>query len=217
MILLVLCEIILKNTHIFPMNTGSHKEKFMGITELVLLSVGLAMDAFSVSVCKGLGMKKLNLRDGFIIALFFGVFQAGMPLIGYFLGSRFAGYISSFSHWVAFVLLGIIGAKMIFEAFHEDDEASENDEFSLKIGQLFILAIATSIDALAVGIVFAAEQAHLVRSVTLIGIITLALSFAGVIIGNKFGSRYEKKAEIAGGIILVLIGIKLLLDGLGLI
>lgn len=189
----------------------------MGITELVLLSVGLAMDAFSVSVCKGLSMKKLNLRYGFIIALFFGVFQAGMPLIGYFLGSRFAGFISSFSHWVAFALLGIIGAKMIFEALHDEDETNKNGEFSLKIGELFVLAVATSIDALAVGIVFAAAKAHLVLSVTMIGAITFVLSFVGVVIGNKFGSRYEKKAEIAGGLILVLIGIKLLLDGLGLI
>lgn len=189
----------------------------MGITELVLLSVGLAMDAFSVSVCKGLSMKKLSYRDGLVIALFFGIFQAGMPLIGYFLGSRFADYISSFSHWVAFVLLGVIGGKMIFEALHDEDETDEKVGFTLKIGELFVLAIATSIDALAVGIVFAAEGAHLALSVTMIGAITFALSFVGVVIGNKFGSRYEKKAEIAGGLILVLIGIKLLLDGLGVI
>lgn len=194
-----------------------HKEKIMGITELVLLSVGLAMDAFSVSVCKGLSMKKLSYRDGLVIALFFGIFQAGMPLIGYFLGSRFADYISSFSHWVAFVLLGVIGGKMIFEALHDEDETDEKVGFTLKIGELFVLAIATSIDALAVGIVFAAEGAHLALSVTMIGAITFALSFVGVVIGNKFGSRYEKKAEIAGGLILVLIGIKLLLDGLGVI
>lgn len=199
------------------MKSNVHKEKIMGITELVLLSVGLAMDAFSVSVCKGLSMKKLSYRDGLIIALFFGIFQAGMPLIGYFLGSRFAGYISSFSHWVAFVLLGVIGGKMIFEALHDEDETDGNGEFTLKIGELFVLAIATSIDALAVGIVFAAEGAHLALSVTMIGAITFALSFLGVVIGNKFGSRYEKKAEIAGGSILVLIGIKLLLDGLGII
>ncbi len=188
----------------------------MGILELILLSVGLAMDAFSVSVCKGLNMKKLSLKNGAVIALFFGVFQAGMPLIGYFLGSRFADFISSFSHWVAFILLAVIGGKMVFEAVHGGDD-DESREFSLKIGELFILAVATSIDALAVGIVFVAAKVNLILSVSMIGIITFLLSFAGVIIGHKFGSRFEKKAEIAGGIILILIGLKLLLDGLGVL
>lgn len=188
----------------------------MGILELILLSVGLAMDAFSVSVCKGLNMKKLSLKNGAVIALFFGVFQAGMPLIGYFLGSRFADFISSFSHWVAFILLAVIGGKMVFEAVHGGDD-DELGEFSLKIGELFILAVATSIDALAVGIVFVAAKVNLILSVSMIGIITFLLSFAGVIIGHKFGSRFEKKAEIAGGIILILIGLKLLLDGLGVL
>lgn len=188
----------------------------MGILELILLSVGLAMDAFSVSVCKGLNMKKLSLKNGAVIALFFGVFQAGMPLIGYFLGSRFADFISSFSHWVAFILLAVIGGKMVFEAVHGGDD-DESGEFSLKIGELFILAVATSIDALAVGIVFVAAKVNLILSVSMIGIITFLLSFAGVIIGHKFGSRFEKKAEIAGGIILILIGLKLLLDGLGVL
>lgn len=187
----------------------------MGITELVLLSVGLAMDAFSVSVCKGLSMRKLSVKGGLITALFFGVFQAVMPLIGYFLGSRFAEYITSVSHWVAFILLGIIGGKMIYEAFHEDD--SSNGEYRLDIGELFLLAIATSIDALAVGIVFAAEEVNLIFSVSMIGVITFGISFAGVIVGNRFGSRYEAKAEAAGGIILIIIGIKLLLEGLGVI
>lgn len=189
----------------------------MGILELVLLSIGLAMDAFSVSVCKGLNMKKLSVRDGIIIAFFFGAFQTGMPLIGYFLGSRFAGYIASFSHWVAFILLAVIGGKMVFEAVHGGDEEDSSDEFRLKIGELFVLAIATSIDALAVGIVFVAAKANLVLSVSMIGIITFMLSFAGVVIGHKFGSRFEKKAEVAGGVILILIGVKLLLDGLGVI
>ncbi len=188
----------------------------MGILELILLSVGLAMDAFSVSVCKGLNMKKLSLKNGAVIALFFGIFQAGMPLIGYFLGSRFADFISSFSHWVAFILLAVIGGKMVFEAVHGGDD-DESGEFSLKIGELFILAVATSIDALAVGIVFVAAKVNLILSVSMIGIITFLLSFAGVIIGHKFGSRFEKKAEIAGGIILILIGLKLLLDGLGIL
>ncbi len=187
----------------------------MGITELVLLSVGLAMDAFSVSVCKGLSMRKLSVKGGLITALFFGVFQAVMPLIGYFLGSRFAEYITSVSHWVAFILLGIIGGKMIYEAFHEDD--SSDSEYRLDIGELFLLAIATSIDALAVGIVFAAAEVNLIFSVSMIGVITFGISFAGVIVGNRFGSRYETKAEVAGGIILIIIGIKLLLEGLGVI
>ena len=188
----------------------------MGITELILLSVGLAMDAFSVSVCKGLTMKRPDRRGAFVTALFFGVFQAGMPLIGYFLGSRFAGYISSVSHWVAFGLLGFIGGKMIFEALHEEDESGEG-EYRLDLGELTVLAIATSIDALAVGIVFAAEKVNLAFSVSMIGVVTFALSLVGVAIGRKFGSRYEKKAEIAGGVILVLIGTKLLLEGLGVI
>lgn len=188
----------------------------MGITELLLLSVGLAMDAFSVSVCKGLSMKRLNVKGAFVTALFFGVFQAGMPLIGYFLGSRFAEYITSVSHWVAFLLLGIIGGKMIYEAITEKEEESEG-EYRLKIGELFVLAVATSIDALAVGIVFAAEKVNLPFSVTSIGVVTFVLSLAGVGIGHRFGSKYEQKAEIAGGIILILIGTKLLLEGLGII
>lgn len=189
----------------------------MGITELILLASALAMDAFSVAICKGLSMKKLSCRNGLIIALFFGIFQAGMPLIGYLLGSRFAGYITSFSHWVAFGLLGIIGGKMIYESLHDDEEENNSAEYELNIKELLVLAIATSIDALAVGIVFAAEKTNLVISVSMIGVITFVLSFAGVVIGNKFGSKYEKKAEITGGIVLILIGVKLLLEGLGII
>jgi len=130
----------------------------MGITELLLISLGLAMDAFSVSVCKGLSMKKLNLKGGVITALFFGVFQALMPMIGYFLGSRFADFISSFSHWVSFGLLAVIGGKMMIEAVRGGDEEESGKEYSLDIKELFLLAVATSIDALAVGIVFAAEK-----------------------------------------------------------
>lgn len=189
----------------------------MGIAELILLATGLSMDAFSVAVCKGLSMKKLSFSGGFVTALFFGVFQAIMPLAGYFLGSRFASYITSLSHWIAFILLGIIGGKMILEAVHDNDDIPTDKEYQLKIGELFVLAVATSIDALAVGIVFAAAEVKLIFSVSIIGIITFALSFIGVIVGNKFGSRYEKKAEIAGGIILILIGVKLLLEGLNII
>lgn len=188
----------------------------MTITELFLIAVGLSMDAFSVSVCKGLSMKKLNLKGGIITAFFFGAFQALMPLIGYFLGSRFENVIASFSHWVSFILLAVIGGKMVWEAFKSDDE-NDGKEYSLDIKELFILAVATSIDALAVGIVFAAEKTNLIFSVSVIGIITFALSLLGVFIGHKFGSKYEKKAEIAGGIILILIGVKLLLEGLGVI
>ena len=188
----------------------------MGITELLLISVGLAMDAFSVSVCKGLSMKKLDLKGGVITALFFGVFQALMPMIGFFLGSRFADVISSFSHWLSFGLLAVIGGKMVIEAVRENDDG-DCKEYSLDIKELFVLAVATSIDALAVGIVFAAEGNPLVFSVTVIGVVTFLLSFAGVFIGHRFGSKYEKKAEIAGGVILILIGVKLLLEGLGII
>lgn len=188
----------------------------MGITELLLISVGLAMDAFSVSVCKGLSMKKLDLKGGVITALFFGVFQAFMPVIGYFLGSRFADFISSFSHWVSFGLLAVIGGKMMIEAIKGGDDESEN-EYRLNIKELFVLAVATSIDALAVGIVFAAEKTPVITSVTIIGAVTFLLSLAGVYIGHRFGSKYEKKAELAGGAILIIIGVKLLLEGLGVI
>ena len=188
----------------------------MGITELLLISVGLAMDAFSVSVCMGLSMKKLDLKGGVITALFFGAFQAFMPVIGYFLGSRFADFISSFSHWVSFGLLAVIGGKMMIEAIKGGDDESEN-EYRLNIKELFVLAVATSIDALAVGIVFAAEKTPVITSVTIIGAVTFLLSLAGVYIGHRFGSKYEKKAELAGGAILIIIGVKLLLEGLGVI
>lgn len=188
----------------------------MSLTALIFLSVGLAMDAFSVAVCKGLSMKKIDYRGGFITAMFFGVFQAVMPVIGYFLGAFFADYITKFSHWVGFVLLVFIGGKMVWEALCEDKN-DDIKEYSIDIKELFLLAIATSIDALAVGIVFAAEKTNIVLSATLIGAITFALSFAGIIIGNRFGSKYETKAEVAGGIVLIIIGAKILLEGLGII
>lgn len=189
----------------------------MGIAELLLLSLGLAMDAFSVSVCKGLSMKKINYRGAAVTALFFGVFQAIMPLIGYFLGSRFEKFISSYSHWIAFILLGFIGGKMIIEVLKGGDEDGDVSEYKLDIKELSVLAVATSIDALAVGVIFAAQKTNLLLSVSVIGGITFLICLAGVIIGNRFGSKYEKKAELAGGIVLVLIGVKLLLDGLGVI
>lgn len=191
----------------------------MGIVELILLSVGLAMDAFAVSICKGLNMTKINYKHAGIIALFFGVFQAVMPLIGYGLGTRFAKYIESVDHWVAFGLLVFIGGQMILEAVkgEEEEEADEGGD-KLDIKQLFILAIATSIDALAVGITFALlDGVSIWFSIVIIGAITFIISFIGVIIGNRFGNKYEKKAELAGGIILVLIGLKILLEHLGMI
>lgn len=189
----------------------------MGLTELVLLSFGLASDAFSVSVCKGLCMKKIDRRGAVITALFFGFFQFLMPIIGFLLGVRFEAYMSRFSHWVAFVLLGFIGGKMIFEAIKDRNEEKETSVYRLDIKELTLLAIATSIDALAVGIVFAAEQAKLLFSVSVIGAITFAVCLAGVVIGNRFGSKYDDKAQIAGGAVLIVIGLKLLLDGLGVI
>ncbi|MBP3334289.1 MAG: manganese efflux pump [Clostridia bacterium] len=190
----------------------------MGLAELFLVAVGLSMDAFAVAVCKGLNMSKINYKRGALIALFFGVFQALMPLIGWILGIQFEEYIVSVDHWVAFVLLGFIGGKMIAEAFEKDKEECDcQDKFS--IGELFVLAIATSIDALAVGITFAliAPSIGIGGAVTLIGVTTFLLSLVGVIIGNKFGAKYKKRAELAGGIILCLMGLKILLEHLGII
>ncbi len=184
----------------------------MGIAELFLLASGLAMDAFSVSVCKGLSMKKKDYSASVIIALFFGVFQAIMPLMGYFVGSRFGSLISGFSHWIAFFLLGIIGIKMIAETLHSAESNGDISEFRLDFKELTILAIATSIDALAVGIVFAATDTDLLISVSVIGGITFVFCLLGVVIGNRFGSKYERKAGVAGGIILILIGVKFLID-----
>ena len=183
----------------------------MGLAELILIAVGLSMDAFAVAICKGLNMTKINFRHSLVIALFFGVFQAAMPLLGWLLGTQFARYISTMDHWVAFFLLLFIGGKMVLDTFHEEEEEKECGD-ALNIKELFVLAIATSIDALAVGITFALlPETNIVLSVLLIGAITFALSFLGVVVGNKFGSKYEKKAQLAGGIILILIGLKILL------
>lgn len=189
------------------------------MTELVIIAVGLAMDAFAVAVCKGLNMRKLDVKQTALIALFFGGFQAGMPLIGWFIGSRFAHYIESIDHWVTFVLLAIIGGKMIWESFKNDDDECECGESKLDLKELTALAVATSIDALAVGVAFALEyeQNRVFVAVALIGIITAALSAVGVFIGHKFGAKYKNKAEFAGGLVLVLMGVKFLLEGLGII
>ena len=186
--------------------------------ELVLIAIGLSMDAFAVALCKGLGMRRINYGHALVIALFFGVFQGIMPLIGWFLGTQFAMYVMPVDHWVAFVLLAYIGGKMIWDALHETDEgaACEMDQRP-DIRELFIMAVATSIDALAVGITFAFLQMDILPAVLLIASITFGLSLLGVIIGNRFGNRFHKKAEISGGAVLVLIGVKILLEHLGVL
>jgi len=191
----------------------------MSIFELVLIAVGLAMDAFAVAVCRGLKMKRLNYVHGTVIALFFGAFQAVMPLIGWFLGFKFEQYIVSVDHWIAFALLAFIGGKMVVEALKKDDDDDECgcQADSLNLKELTVMAVATSIDALAVGITFAFLQVNIVLSASLIGIITFAISFAGVIIGHVFGSRLKSRAELAGGVILVGIGAKILLEHLGVL
>ena len=182
--------------------------------EIFLIGVGLSMDAFAVSICKGLSMKKIKKRDVFIIALFFGGFQALMPFIGWFLGKGFESYIMSIDHWIAFILLAIIGAKMIQEAFQKEEE-EYNEDISVKT--MIVLSIATSIDALAVGITFAFLKVNLLLAITLIGTITFILSVIGTKIGNRFGDKYKSKAELAGGIILIIIGLKILLEHIGII
>lgn len=183
----------------------------MGIIELIILSIGLAMDAFAVAICKGLSMQKMNWKKACIIGAYFGIFQALMPLAGYLLGVNFQEKIANIDHWVAFILLGIIGLNMIKEAISKETEIA-ND--SIKFKDMLILAIATSIDALAVGITFAFLKVNILLAISLIGGITFAISVAGVKIGNIFGDKYEKKAEFAGGVILVLLGTKILLEHL---
>ncbi len=189
----------------------------MGIGEIIFIGVGLSADAFSVAVCKGLNMRKLNLKHGYIIALFFGVFQAVMPLIGYLLGTGFSSYIEAVDHWIAFVLLAFIGGKMAVEAIRDKGDDEEEKSDALNLGELTVMAVATSIDALAVGITFAFLDVKIIPAAAIIGVTTFALSLAGVLIGNKFGAKYKNKAELAGGIILILIGLKILLEHLGVI
>ncbi len=179
---------------------------------IFFIAIGLAMDAFAVSVCKGLSMKKINFKKLLIIALFFGIFQAIMPVIGYFLGESFENLITSIDHWIALVLLSLIGINMIREAIGKSEEDNKNDDTSFKT--MVILAIATSIDALAVGITFAFLEINIFVIASVIGIVTFVISSIGVIIGNKFGDKYEKRAEIFGGVILILMGIKILCEHL---
>ena len=185
----------------------------MSLIELFILAVGLSMDAFAVSVCKGLSLRKIKPKHMCIAGAWFGGFQALMPLMGYFLGSFFADKITKYSHWIAFILLAIIGANMVREAFGEEERLDAN----MNPASMFLLAIATSIDALAVGVTFAFLQVNIIYAVIFIGCVTFVCSAAGVKIGSVFGEKYKSKAEICGGIILILIGIKILFDGLGIL
>ena len=189
----------------------------MGWFELFMIAVGLSMDAFAVALGKGLNMMRLNFRPALIIAAFFGGFQAGMPLLGWLLGRQFERYITAIDHWVAFILLVFIGGKMLWDAFHEEDDIWADFDDRLDIRELTLLAVATSIDALAVGITFAFLQVAILPSVTLIGVTTFILSLIGVVLGHRFGTRFESKAEIAGGLVLIFIGAKILMEHLGII
>lgn len=187
------------------------------LVEFLLLGVGLAMDAFAVSICKGLAMRKVNKKQAVVIALFFGGFQAIMPIVGWFLCKGFQNYIEAFDHWIAFALLAFIGMKMIIETLSEKEEDVVVEEMDppLDMKEMLMLAIATSIDALAVGISLAALDRPIVESSAIIGVVTFVISIIGVYIGNFFGNRYKKRAELVGGIILVLIGVKILCEHMG--
>ena len=227
----------------------------MGLLELFILAIGLSMDAFAVSICKGLALPKINLKSAGIVGLWFGAFQALMPLIGYLLGVNFRSYIVSIDHWIAFVLLALIGANMIKEALSDDDEEEEAEIRNLKRGPeegtigvcsldscsisptgqvalsradngikeilgfktMFLLAVATSIDALAMGITFAFLNVNIIPAISFIGVVTFTCSAIGVKIGNIFGLKYKSKAEIAGGVILILLGCKILIEHLGIL
>lgn len=187
----------------------------MSFIELFILAVGLSMDAFAVSICKGLAIQKLTVKECGLAGIWFGGFQALMPTIGYFLGTHFTKYIVSVDHWVAFVLLALIGINMIKEAYESGDACEDCTSASMAPKEMCVLAIATSIDALAVGITLAFLNVNIVAAALFIGITTFVCSAAGMKIGNIFGTRYKSKAEFAGGIILVCIGLKILLEHLG--
>lgn len=196
----------------------------MGIVELLLLAVGLSMDAFAVSVCKGLAMRKITLKSAMICGVWFGGFQGMMPMIGYLLGAQFAGYVSTITPWIAFILLSLIGGNMVRESLSKKEE---KPDASLNMKNMFLLAVATSIDALAIGVTFACVPVRIITdigvlyntvfAVIIIGITTFLLSCIGVKIGNVFGTKYKNKAEFAGGIILIGLGIKILLDYFGIL
>ena len=181
----------------------------MNLLELFLIAVSLSMDAFAVSICKGLSIRKISLQKALIVGLYFGIFQSVMPLLGYLLGRQFAGLITAYDHWITFVLLFVIGANMIRESRSGDDEEADA---SLSPRAMLPLAVATSIDALAIGVSFAFLKVRIVPAVTFIGVTTLILSMIGVKIGNVFGMRYKSRAELAGGVVLILIGLKILLE-----
>ena len=183
----------------------------MSTYELFIIAVGLSMDALAVAICKGLSMAKMSWKKGIIVGLWFGGFQALMPLIGYLLGAQFESKITAFDHWIAFILLGLIGGNMIREGVSGDEEKTDD---SVSIKSMLPLAIATSIDALAVGVTFAFLRVNIVYAVSFIGVITFLLSTVGVKVGNVFGARYKSKAEIAGGVILILMGLKILIEHL---
>ena len=191
----------------------------MGFLELALIGVGLSMDAFAVSICKGLSMRKVDKKYMLVLAAFFGGFQALMPTLGWFLGSQFQTYITAIDHWIAFILLTLIGGKMILDVIKEKGENEEvcpDDSVRIDLKEFFLLAVATSIDALAVGITFAFLQVKLASSVTIIGCITFCFTIAGVLIGNVFGTKFKDKATFLGGVILIAIGVKILLEHLGI-
>lgn len=186
----------------------------MGIIELFILAVGLSMDAFAVSVCKGLSLGKIKIKHMCIAGLWFGGFQALMPLIGYLLGSNFSELVAKYDHWIAFVLLALIGGNMIKEALGKEEDGMDN---SMGFKAMLLLAIATSIDALAVGVTFAFLDVPIVPAISFIGVVTFVLSAIGVKAGSLFGYKYKSKAELCGGIILILLGIKILLEGIGIL
>ena len=186
----------------------------MNIIDIFLIGVALSMDAFAVSICKGLSVKKVSAKHVLTVGVYFGGFQALMPTVGFLLGYKFESFITSIDHWIAFILLALIGGNMIREALGKDDD-NENDDFSFKA--MLPLAVATSIDALAVGISFAFLGVDIVQAALLIGITTFVLSGVGIYVGNVFGAKYKSKAELLGGVVLILIGLKILLEHLGVI
>lgn len=189
----------------------------MGLVELFLVGVGLSMDAFAVAICQGLAMRRINWRHAFVTALFFGGFQALMPTLGWLLGSQFADAIQSVDHWIAFVLLVLIGGNMVRESLGGEEKAEDVSGETLDLRRLTVLAVATSIDALAVGITFAFLDVQIVPAASLIGLTTFTITLIGVAVGNFFGTRYKRRAELTGGVILILLGLKILLEHLGVL
>ncbi|GHU78316.1 putative manganese efflux pump MntP [Clostridia bacterium] len=190
----------------------------MAIWEIVLLSLGLAMDAFAVAMCKGVALPRLKARHAVTVGLYFGGFQALMPMLGYWLGARFSVFVNSVDHWVAFIILSVIGLKMVYESLKKDEsdaeDSTEQERSPLRPASMLALAVATSVDAFAVGIMFGLKGVSLALPATMIGLITFALSALGAWVGHRFGARFEKSAERVGGSVLVLLGIKMLIEHL---